>query len=48
VGEGLLLVQALAFHQGALGPLDQAPGVQGRLELVGQGAGQLGPGSRPE
>jgi hypothetical protein len=42
VGEGLLIIEAFAFHQGALGPLDQAPGVQGGLELVGQAAGELG------
>jgi hypothetical protein len=42
VGERLLLIQAFAFHQGALGPLDQCPGVKGDLELLGQGAGELG------
>jgi len=41
VGERLLLIQAFAFHQGALGPLDQAPGVQRGLELVGQGTAEL-------
>ena len=44
MGEGLLLVQVFAFHQGALGPLNQTPGVQRGLELVGQGAAELGLG----
>jgi hypothetical protein len=44
VGEGLLLIQAFAFHQGALGPLDQPPGIQRGLELVGQGTAELGLG----
>jgi hypothetical protein len=33
VGERLLIVQAFAFHHGALGPLDQPPRIQGHLEL---------------
>jgi hypothetical protein len=41
VAEGLLVVQAFAFHQRALGLLDQHPGVQGSLELGGQGTFDL-------
>src|SRR5215207_3598305 len=48
MGEGLLIVQAFAFHQGPLGPLDQGSRVQGDLELVGQGTLELGLGGRPE
>jgi hypothetical protein len=47
VGEGCLLVRALAFHQGPLGLLDQHPGGQRGLELLGQGSGELGLGGRP-
>src|SRR5215217_4403221 len=47
MGEGLLVIQAFAFHQGALGPLDHAPRVQRGLELVGKGAGELGLGRAP-
>jgi hypothetical protein len=48
MGESLLVVQAFAFHQGALGSLDQAPRVQRGLELVGQRALELSLGSGPE
>ena len=48
MGEGLLVVQAFAFHQDALGPLDQPSGVKGDLELVGQGAAELCPGPGQE
>ena len=44
VGERLLLIQTFPLHQGALGPLDQPPRIQGNLELLRQGPGQLGLG----
>jgi hypothetical protein len=48
VGEGPLVVQAFAFHQDTLGPLDQGPRVQRHLELLGQHALELSLGRRPE
>jgi hypothetical protein len=48
VGERLLIIQAFAFHQRALSPLDQAPRVQGDLELLGQGPFELRLGRRAE
>jgi hypothetical protein len=44
----LLIIQAFAFHQSALGPFDQAAGVKGCLELVGQGTLELRLGCRAE
>ena len=48
MSERLLVVQAFAFHQDALGPLDQPPRVQRHLELVGQRALELSLGRGPE
>jgi hypothetical protein len=47
VRERLLVIQAFAFHQRALGPLDQSSGVKGCLELLGQGMLHFGPGRCP-
>ena len=46
--EGLLVVQAVAFHQDPFGLLDQHPGLQGDLELGGQLAPVAGFASRPQ
>ena len=48
VNEGLPAIQPFPFHERAPGLVDQAPSVQGDLELLGQAAAGMTPHGGPE